>query len=87
MCRRNSVAFLKYQSGISPLTKDNFSQKLVTFLNTCQEETIPVLSDYEVYYRIKKAKKPGSFVKGEVHPKLMKAFQVEFTAPATILYN
>ena len=33
------------------------------------------------------ANKPNSFVKGDVHPKLMKCFQVEFSTPTSVIFN
>ena len=44
----------------------------------------PVLSEYQVYLAIKQAKKPNSSVKGDIHPKLVKRFDVELTTPACI---
>ena len=37
--------------------------------------------------KISKSKKSKSFIKGEVHPKLMHAFNVEFSYPAATIFN
>ena len=51
------------------------------------EDTVTVLSEYLVSARIKSSKKPNSWVKGDVPPKLMRKFYVEFASPATKIFN
>ena len=47
----------------------------------------PSLSEFEVYMKIKKAKKPQSSVKNDILRKILKEFTVEFSKPIQLIFN
>ena len=47
----------------------------------------PILTDEEVYKRIKKARKPKSQVPGDLPPKLVKQCAHTLTKPVTVIFN
>ena len=78
-------------SGISqnyePIDIRNLPSNLQTFILSPRQECLPFLSDYEVHHKIKNSKKSDSCIKGEVHPKIIRTFQVEFAKPVAIIFN
>ena len=79
--------FASISQEYAPINIDSLPPNIRYFLTSPPIEKLPVLCEYEVYLKIQKARKPNSFVKGEVPPKVTKLFQVEFSAPATIIFN
>ena len=79
--------FANISQEFEPINIMNFPPNLKSFIMSPPLEALPVLNEYEVYLKIKNTRKPSSFVKGEVHPKLMTRFDVEFSAPATQIFN
>ena len=47
----------------------------------------PVLSEWQVYTRIQKSKKPSSLIPGNVPVKLVKDFAAELAVPACCIFN
>ena len=47
----------------------------------------PILSEYEVYKKLRKIKKPNSVVPGDIPVKLVKEFTPELAAPMTKIFN
>ena len=69
-----------------PVDLSKLSPNLQTFLLSTQHN-LPYLSDYDVFTKLRKSKKVHSYVKGEVHPKLMHCFNVEFSQPVARIFN
>ena len=51
------------------------------------ESSSPRLTDYEVYMKLRRAKKPLSTVPGDLPQKILKEFICELTSPITTIYN
>ena len=79
--------FSKISAEYLPLDIAQLPVQIQHFLENEQTEELPILQEYEVYARIKKAKKPKSSVNGDIPVKLVKEFSVELTSPVTIIYN
>ena len=82
-----SLHFAAISQELAPLSPENFSPDLSSFISSPQEEIIPTLSEYDVFLKINSAKKPKSSVKGDFHRILIKAFNVEYAQPASIIFN
>ena len=82
-----AIYFSDISQQYRPLNIKNLPLNIQNFLESPDNESLPCLSEYEVHQKILKAKKPNSLVKGDVHPKLMKCFDVEMMAPATVIFN
>ena len=48
---------------------------------------VPVLEDYQIYKKLRKAKKPNSSVKGDLPKRIVQEFSCELAAPITIIFN
>ena len=48
---------------------------------------MPVLSEYQVYLKIMKSKKPNSCVPGDLPKRIIIEFAAELASPITVLYN
>ena len=70
-----------------PINVNNFSPKLKAKFNSPDMTCVPVLTEHEVFLKIKKAKKPNSSVPGDLPPKLVKEFSCELATPITIIFN
>ena len=79
--------FASISQEYEPININDFPPDLRLYLTTPTDENLPILHEYKVYRRMKKARKPDSYVNGELHPKVMKHFLVEFSAPATLIFN
>ena len=79
--------FATISQEYQPINFDVFSPSLQAFLVSAEDEVLPIISEYDVYMKILKSKKSHSTVKGEVHPKLIQTFNVEFSKPAAIIFN
>ena len=87
-CAENIAEYFSMISQeYAPINLNNLQPNLQTFLRSHSDEILPVVSQYDIYMKIQKSKKSHSFVKGEVSPKLIRAFNVEFSVPAAIIFN
>ena len=50
-------------------------------------DVLPVLSDYDVYLKMKKAKKSASSLGGDIPTKILKLFSVELSNPISKIFN
>ena len=57
-----------------PLKVTNLPPNVQELLDDQNKDCVPLLSTYDVYKRMVKAKKPNSLVPGDLHPKLVKGF-------------
>ena len=48
---------------------------------------LPQLTELQVYQKMNSTKKCKSFVKGDLHPKLISSFNVEIAHPASVIFN
>ena len=64
-----------------------FSPKLRNEFNVPDVSSVPVLTDYDVFLKIKKAKKPNSSVPGDLPRELVKEFSCELSYPVTVIFN
>ena len=77
---QSAESISKYFTLISqeyqPLNLDCISTRVREFLTlpAMASGRGPLLSEHEVYMKIKSANKPNSHVKGDINPKLMKSF-------------
>ena len=77
--------FVSISSSIDPLNIDSLP---INVQNVLSDSTGGKdVSEYEVYIKIKKAKKPNSMVKSDVPPKLVKEFAVEYAKPVQVIFN
>ena len=70
-----------------PLKVSNLPPNIQEFLNSQDQDLVPILSTYDVHKRICKARKPNSLVPGDLHPKLVKVFANILAGPVTKIYN
>ena len=80
--------FSQISQEFEPISTDKFppwiKEKLVTGIS---DPAKPVLEQYEVYEKLKRAKKPNSMVPGDLPVKLVKEFTPELAVPITEIYN
>ena len=82
-----AIHFSSISQEFSPFDPINLQPCVQHFLSSRDDASLPVLSEYDIYMKMLKGKNPKSSVKGDVHPKLMHAFFVEFVDPARIIFN
>ena len=82
MAQHFSLISQEYQ----PLSMSNLPVVVQTFLKN-DESFPPELHVYDVYLRIKKAKKPNSQVPGDLPPKIVKKYPELLANPATMIFN
>ena len=70
----------------SPLQMTNLPSFLQSYLMN-NESPPPVITEKEVYMRLRKAKKPNSKVPGDLPPKIVKKFPELLVEPLTVIYN
>ena len=59
--------FAAISQEVEPINPSRFPPRLANFLSCEQKEEIPFISEYDVYLKIQKSKKPNFFVKGDIH--------------------
>ena len=79
--------FSSISQEFSPLQVTNLPPNVQELLNDQDQDLVPILSPYDVYKRMVKAKKPKSLVPGDLHPKLVKCFAHILAGPVTKIYN
>ena len=85
-------ALADYFSSISkefePINPENFPTNIKYELEKGKAEKIlPIIEEFEVYSKIKKAKIPHSTVPGDLKRNLVKNCAVELVTPITMIYN
>jgi len=70
-----------------PIKMENFSPKIRTALFAPNSMEVPTLSEYEVFKKVNKAKKPNSAVPGDIPKKILKEFTHELALPFSIIFN
>ena len=70
-----------------PIDVNSFSPKLKDAYNAPDISKVPVLTDYDVYHKIKRAKKPNSSVTSDLPRKLVKEFSRELAYPISVIFN
>ena len=66
---------------------DDFSPNIRHFLSQPNMTDVPVLEEYQVYKKLRKAKKPNSAVKGDLPKRVVQEFSCEIAAPVTVILN
>ena len=80
--------FAKISQEFEPICTEKFPPWIQETLAAGKSDTSkPVLEEWEVYEKLKKAKKPNSLVPGDLPVKLVKEFTVELSVPITRIYN
>ena len=71
-----------------PICLEKFPPRIKELLEAGKLDTRkPVLQEWQVYLKLKKAKKPNSLVPGDLPVKLVKECVPELAAPITLIYN
>ena len=70
-----------------PLSAANLPPNVQRVLSDQDQDLVPILSTYDVYRRIIRAKKPNSLVPGDLPTKLVKTFADILAGPVTDIYN
>ena len=79
--------FAAISQDYDPISIDNFPPKMKEALSNPDLSAVPCLSDYQVYTKICKSKKPNSAVPGDLPKKIVQEFSCELSTPVTIIYN
>ena len=80
--------FSKLSLTLEPISMKNFHPKFrKTIKEGIQDKDKPVLNEYEVYRKLKQAKKPNSSVPGDIPKPILKEFTPEFAFPVTKIFN
>ena len=79
--------FSSISQEFSPLQVTNLPPNVQNFLNNQDQDLVPILSTYDVFKRMVKAKKPNSLVPGDLQPKLVKSFADILAGPVTKIFN
>ena len=79
--------FSSISQEYEPVLLSNFPPKIQDYLLNADGKLAPILTDEEVYKRIKKARKPKSQVPGDLPPKLVKQCAHTLTKPVTAIFN
>ena len=90
--KESALKISHYFSSISqeyqPLDINRLPPNIQEFLNKHSlADDQPKLSEFEVFQKIRSAKKPDSYVLGDVPKKLLKKFDLEIAVPATKIFN
>ena len=80
--------FSQISQEFEPICRDKFPPWIKAKLIAGKSDpTKPVLEEYMVYEKLKKAKKTNSIVPGDLPVKLVKEFTPELAVPITTIYN
>ena len=88
----SAEALADFFSAISqeflPLDPDRFPPNIKAELERgAHDQEVPQLNEYEVFEKIRKAKKPHSTVPGDLKRVLVKECSAELVTPVTLIYN
>ena len=80
--------FSSVSQEYSPLKITSLPQNVQSFLSRRpKNEIIPTLSDYQVYKKIIRSKKPNSSVPGDLPKKIVQQFPAELAVPVSKIFN
>ena len=79
--------FATISQEYEPINIDNFSPNIKHFLSQPNMADVPILEEYQVYKKLRKAKKPNSSVKGDLPKRVVQEFSCELSAPVTVIFN
>ena len=80
--------FAKISQDFPAISYDLLNDSVKSKLSHADNDpNIPEVSDYEVFEKIKKSKKPASTVPGDLPCKLLKEFGLEMSTPASYIYR
>ena len=83
-----AVYFSAISQEYEPVTYEKLRQSVQKKLEcAADDKSKPVLEQWEVYRKIKVAKKPNSIIPGDLPVKLVKEFVPELVKPITLIYN
>ena len=86
-----SERIAQYFSSVSqeyqPLDVQNLPPNIQEDLGNPELNVAPILSNYDVYCKLVKAKKPNSSVPGDLPKKLNQKFSAELTFPVSAIFN
>ena len=87
-CAENLAEYFSCVSQeYQPLNVLHLPPKIREFLNNPEDNVGPKLSHYDVFQKLRKAKKPNSVVPGDLPRKLTQQCPSELTVPVTIIFN
>ena len=79
--------FSRVSQEYPPLNVENLPPNVKKHLGNPDGCSAPLLSHYDVYTKLSKAKKPNSVVPGDLPKKLMQRFPGELAIPVSIIFN
>ena len=79
--------FSKISQEFPPLQIDLLPKEVQDKLKSVNYLEAPCISDYQVYEKIRKSKKPRSMVPGDLPRKLVQEFSPELAAPAGLIFR
>ena len=79
--------FARISQTLPPININDFPPNLINTLKNVPYDKKPVLSDFQVYQKLSKAKKPNSYVTGDIPKPILKEFLPEISSPVTIIFN
>ena len=79
--------FATISQEYTPININNFPPNMKNALLMPNLANVPVLEDYQIYKKLRKAKKPNSSVKGDLPKRIVQEFSCELAAPITIIFN
>ena len=79
--------FAKISNEYEPICLEKFPPIVKEKLFNPDLAHVPLLSEYEVFKKICKTKKPNSSVPGDLPKRIIQEFSVELSAPVTEIYN
>ena len=80
--------FSQISSTMSPININDFPPNVIESLKKAEKDiNKPVLSDFQVFPKLSKAKKPNSYVQGDIPKPILKEFLPELASPVTKIFN
>ena len=79
--------FARISQTLPPININDFPPNLINTLKNAPYDKKPVLSDFQVYQKLSKAKKPNSYVIGDIPKPILKEFLPEISSPVKIIFN
>ena len=77
-----------FSQEFEPLIVENLPPNIRKCMNDAKNDSdIPILEPYEVYMKIRKAKKPNSVIPGDIPKHVIQLFSPELAEPVSVIYN
>ena len=83
---RIACHFASISQEFDPIVMSELPPNIQERLNNVTVEG-PLVEEYEVHEKIRKAKKPNSNDPGDIPKKLIKEYSVEFSKPTMMIFN